>query len=175
VRAHLLLVGSPVSREEVARIQTTVVACGLGDRVRLLGARSDVSALLCACDVYAQTSRREELPLGVLEAMATGLPVYGTDVGGLPEVVPAADLKNLVTLGDIEGLADRLAAAARSPQALKAMRDRLPSAVQAISPDVIIPQIERAFDEVMAVRVRRWGRAAPPHFDERIPAELPPA
>jgi glycosyltransferase involved in cell wall biosynthesis len=157
VRAHLLLIGPFSSVEEVARIEAATADLGLTGRVHLLGARPDVGDLLSACDVYVQTSRREELPLGVLEAMATGLPIFGTPVGGVPEVVPEADLGNLAELGDIQGLADRLATAWRAPAALTAMAERLPAAVRAISPDVIVPKVIDAFEDIVTVRQKRWG------------------
>lgn len=64
-------------------------ALGLADRVRLLGRRDDVPELLAAADLFALTSRSEGLPLAVAEAMACGLPVVGTDVGGMRDVVGA--------------------------------------------------------------------------------------
>ena len=60
---------------------------GLADTVSFLGPRDDVAALLAAADVYVHPSLFEALPTTVLEAMATGLPVVATDVGGVPELV----------------------------------------------------------------------------------------
>ena len=60
---------------------------GLADTVCFLGPRNDVPALLTAADVYVHPSLFEALPTTVLEAMATGLPVVATDVGGVPELV----------------------------------------------------------------------------------------
>lgn len=65
------------------RIQST----GLGDRFELAGFVDRPSDEWSAASVYVQPSRREGLPLAVIEAMATGLPVVATDVGGLPELV----------------------------------------------------------------------------------------
>ena len=53
----------------------------------MTGARGDVEELLSAFDVFALTSRSEGLPLVVLEAMATHLPVVASAVGGLPDVI----------------------------------------------------------------------------------------
>lgn len=60
---------------------------GLGDRFRLLGFRPDAVRLLSGCDVFCLASHHEGLPVAVMEAMALGLPVVATDVGGLSELV----------------------------------------------------------------------------------------
>jgi glycosyltransferase involved in cell wall biosynthesis len=62
-------------------------ALGLGDRVRWLGSRSDVPEVLAAADLAISASHQEGSSNAVLEAMAAGLPVVGTNVGGTPEAV----------------------------------------------------------------------------------------
>jgi glycosyltransferase involved in cell wall biosynthesis len=69
---------------------------GLGDRVRLLGFRRDVARLLAACDVFCLTSRREGVPVSILEAMAVGRPVVATRVGGVAELVADGETGILV-------------------------------------------------------------------------------
>ena len=59
----------------------------IADRVRFLGARSDVPEVLAALDVFTLTSIYEGSPFALLEAMAMGLPVVATHVGAVPEVV----------------------------------------------------------------------------------------
>ncbi len=82
--ARLLLVGDGPARAE---IEAKVLACGLGDAVCLAGTRSDVASVLAASDVFLMTSLGEGIPLTVIEAMAAGVPVVSTDVGGLPEMI----------------------------------------------------------------------------------------
>lgn len=80
----LLLIGDGPRREE---LHTLVQQLGIQDRVQFLGVRSDVADLLQAVDVFALTSLCEAASLTLLEAMAAGLPVVVTDVGGNPEIV----------------------------------------------------------------------------------------
>lgn len=75
--------------------------------VRLLGSRPDVPDLLAAADVYVLTSRWEARALVVQEAMAAGVPVVATAVGGIPELV--GDAGRLVPPGDAGELAARVA------------------------------------------------------------------
>jgi glycosyltransferase involved in cell wall biosynthesis len=81
---------------------------GLGDRVRFLGRRDDVPALLAAADVLVLPSSIEGLPLVVLEAMAAGVPVVATSVGGTPEAVVDGETGLLVPPGDVHALARAL-------------------------------------------------------------------
>jgi len=97
-----------------------------GADVRFLGARPDVPELLAAADLFVLTSRWEARALVVQEAMAAGVPVVVTAVGGLPELVADAGL--LVREGDAPGLAtavgDLLASPARRDTLARAARRR---------------------------------------------------
>lgn len=59
----------------------------MGESVRFLGTRGDVPTLMNAADVYVMSSSWEGLPLVLLEASASGLPIIATDVGGNAEIV----------------------------------------------------------------------------------------
>jgi len=76
-------------------------------RVTLLGVRSDIAELLASADVFALASDYEGHPIALLEAMAAGLPVVATAVGGVPEIVGDAGL--LVPAGDPAALASAIA------------------------------------------------------------------
>jgi glycosyltransferase involved in cell wall biosynthesis len=68
-------------------LEDQVHASGLARNVRFLGERSDVAALLGAADLFVLPSRSEASPNSVVEAMAAGLPVVATRVGGVPELI----------------------------------------------------------------------------------------
>jgi len=83
--AVLVIVGDGPMRAE---LETQARELGIASRVRFLGRRTDIPALLSAFDVFVLSSVSEGLPLTVLEAMAAGVPVVSTDVGALREVLP---------------------------------------------------------------------------------------
>jgi glycosyltransferase involved in cell wall biosynthesis len=70
-----------------AEIRALHARLGLGDRLSLLGLRPDAVRIMAACDVFVLASHWEGLGVAVMEALALGLPVVATAVGGVPEVV----------------------------------------------------------------------------------------
>jgi glycosyltransferase involved in cell wall biosynthesis len=84
------------------------------ERVRLLGVRRDTPELLAAADVFALASDWEGHPLALMEAMAAGLPVVATRVGGVEEIVGDAGL--LVPAGDEEDLTRALRQLMEDPE-----------------------------------------------------------
>ncbi|NNF27487.1 MAG: glycosyltransferase [Gemmatimonadetes bacterium] len=82
--ATLLLLGDGPQRPA---LEDRAGALGIKERIRFLGYRDNVLEGLWASDIVVVPSRMEGLSLAALEAMATGLPVVATRVGGLPEIV----------------------------------------------------------------------------------------
>jgi glycosyltransferase involved in cell wall biosynthesis len=107
-RWHLLLAGAG-SLAGAAR-------CGACERVHFLGVRPDVPELLAASDIFALASHWEGNPMSVMEAMAAGLPVVATAVGGVPELVIDGETGLLVPAGDERAFAAALAALAADPE-----------------------------------------------------------
>ena len=71
-------------------------AAPLGDTVRFVGYRADVMEVLDAVDVLVHPSRADAFPTTLLEAMAAGVPVVATAVGGIPEIVESGVTGSLV-------------------------------------------------------------------------------
>lgn len=84
IDARLVLVGDG---PEYSRTRELVESLGLADVVRYVGVVEDVMPLLRAADLLLLPSETESFGLVALEAMASGVPVVASDVGGLPEVV----------------------------------------------------------------------------------------
>lgn len=114
---RLVIAGDGPLRSAVSELVTTL---GAGAFVHLLGARRDVPDVLNALDAFVMSSDTEGLPLVVLEAMATGLPVLSTAVGGIPTVLDHGQTGFLVPAGDEAALRARAADLHRDPAASRA-------------------------------------------------------
>jgi glycosyltransferase involved in cell wall biosynthesis len=110
---HLLLVGDG---EEADGVRAQVERLGLGRRIHLLGSRRDVPDLLAASDSFVLPSLWEGLPVALVEAMASELPVIATDVSGTREAMIDGDTGWLVPPGDAAALATAMAALVGDPQ-----------------------------------------------------------
>ena len=106
-RVHLIIAGEGPEKQNLTE---QVRALAQPGSVHLTGNRRDVPRLLAALDAFVLTSVREGLPLVIPEAMAAGLPVVATAVGGIPQVVAEGETGFLVEYGDEEALRARLAA-----------------------------------------------------------------
>jgi glycosyltransferase involved in cell wall biosynthesis len=93
-----------------AKLEERIAAAGLGDVVFLTGARNDIAHLMQTFSVFALSSIAEGTPVTLLEAMATGLPVVSTAVGGIPALVADGATGMLAPAGDAKALARALAA-----------------------------------------------------------------
>jgi glycosyltransferase involved in cell wall biosynthesis len=99
--AYLVIAGRG---ELEGELRSQAAALGLADRVRLLGLRSDIPALLAAADVFLLPSLSEGLPIALLEAMFAGKPIVASDVGGIGAALGDGAAGILVPPGSDEAL-----------------------------------------------------------------------
>lgn len=109
---HAQIIGDGPERGAIA---AEIERLGAGAAVALVGERDDVPERLAAADVFVLSSRSEAMPMVVLEAMAAGLPVVASAVGGMPELVVDGETGLLVVPGDPQPLAAALSRLARDP------------------------------------------------------------
>lgn len=102
--------------EEEAALRALAHDGGIAERVSLLGFRTDVPDLLAAADVFVMPSLSEGLPLALVEAMASGVAIVASDVGGIPEVVTRDVDAVLAPPGDAGRLADSIATLVVRPE-----------------------------------------------------------
>ena len=143
---RLLVVGDGPERAALERL---TVECGLDHRVAFVGFRDDAREWLAACDAYTNSSISEGVSLTILEAMAAGVPVVATAVGGTPEVVddscgrlvpprdPAALTAALDELATSPDLRDALGRTARRRVETRFAIDRMVEEYAAVYNEVV--------------------------------------
>jgi glycosyltransferase involved in cell wall biosynthesis len=103
--ARLVFIGDGPAASD---LRHQVHEVGLAEHVHFLGSRRDIPRLLRAFDVFVLPSHQEGLGLAIIEAMAAGLPVVATRVGGIPEVVVEEETGLLVEPRNPPGLAEAI-------------------------------------------------------------------
>jgi N-acetyl-alpha-D-glucosaminyl L-malate synthase BshA len=145
--ARLLFVGDGPER---VRAQQLAEELGLGERVLFLGKQSSVAELLSCSDLFVLPSEHEAFGLVALEAMACGVPVIATRVGGIPEVVTDGASGYLAEVGDVATMAEQgialLADDARWNEASAAAR----ADAERYGAERVVPLYEACYEEVLA-------------------------
>ncbi|MFH1131971.1 MAG: glycosyltransferase [Pseudomonadota bacterium] len=118
---RLVLVGDGPDR---AALESLAEQLPNGQFVQFVGMRQDVPRILNAFDLFALSSRTEGLPLVLLEAMATGLPIVATSVGGVPEVIKERETGFLVGPADESAMRRRIKRFAEDPELGKRWGER---------------------------------------------------
>lgn len=136
---------------DVPQIAARAAALGIAGNIELLGwvGGEQKNALLATAEVYVLPSYNEGLPMSVLEAMAAGMPVVSTPVGGIPEAVTDGVEGYLVAAGDIDGLAGRLRQLLSDPGLSERMGAAARRKVETtFSSGAVLPQIEQLYLEL---------------------------
>ncbi len=104
---HLVIVGDGPMKQELEQQAKTL---SIHDRVHFLGLRNNVSDIMADCDIFVLSSRSEATPAAIMEAMAVGLPVVATHVGGIPDIVATGETGLLVAPDDAIALREAITA-----------------------------------------------------------------
>ncbi|MET0062176.1 MAG: glycosyltransferase family 4 protein [Candidatus Thiodiazotropha endolucinida] len=138
---------------ELAEARRRAVDLGLYEQVELLGwvRGEQKQTLLETAAIYVLPSYHESLPMSVLEAMANGLPVISTLVGGIPEAVSDGIEGYLVEPGDVDMLKERLAGLLRDEDLRRRMGKAGRLKVEhSFSTEVVVPQFEALYAELLS-------------------------
>jgi glycosyltransferase involved in cell wall biosynthesis len=149
---RIWVAGEGFLRDSLEREHASLV---LGDFVRFLGFRRDVPDLLRAADLFCLSSYLEGMGTSILDAMAAGLPVVATRVGGIPEVVAEGETGLLVPAREPLALADALAELAGDPARRAIMGERARVKVRDFSADRTAERTRAAYREARRGRQRR--------------------
>jgi glycosyltransferase involved in cell wall biosynthesis len=121
----VFLVAGPYSEVDFGqRMLAAAEAPELMGRVRFLGARSDIPDFMASLDLFFLPSRAEPLGLVVLEAMASGVPVIASKVGGIPEILTSPDIGRLVDPVTPDRFADTIRDILSQPDVRRSMGEK---------------------------------------------------
>ncbi|MGH9752747.1 MAG: glycosyltransferase [Blastocatellia bacterium] len=146
-RVHLILVGEGNLGNEIT---AQAAHLGIGAKTRLLGRREDAAHLVAAFDVAVLASLSEGLPNTVMEAMAAGVPMVATAVGGVLELIEDGKTGFLVPPAKPEAMAERIeyALSHTNLTGLMATRGRQ-FVVERFGMERMVAAVERLYDEVI--------------------------
>jgi glycosyltransferase involved in cell wall biosynthesis len=153
---RLEIAGSGPLREA---LEAEVVRAGLEQHVKFLGWIDDIGSVLSRWSVFVMPSLDEGFPIAALDAMAAGVPVVASSVGGVPELIQDGTNGCLVPPRDVDALVSRLRVLLCDP----ALRDRMGSAGFArvrdhFGPSQMVVNFVQLYDELLATAVPRSGR-----------------
>jgi glycosyltransferase involved in cell wall biosynthesis len=150
-QSRLLLVGDG---PEAERLRALASALPHGRFVHFLGERSDVPRVLGAMDLFVLSSITEGLPLAILEAMAAGLPILATPVGGIPEVVRTRVSGYMFPVGQAGALRTLLDAMRRDRAEIRRMGDEARRAAQTLySRDTAVERYVATYESARRARL----------------------
>ncbi len=144
--ARLVLVGGGPYR---AQVEAMVRAAGLTEAVHLTGRAAQIWPHLAGADVFVLASPSEALGIAIMEAMAAGLPVVASDVGGIPELVTPGVTGELFAVRDHDALARQLIALLGSPQRLGAMSAAALEAAEAMRMEESVEAYFRLYERLI--------------------------
>jgi glycosyltransferase involved in cell wall biosynthesis len=119
--------------------------------VQFLGKIDSVAPLLAAADLFVLPTNAESFGLSALEALASGTPVIGSNVGGLPEVVRDGETGVLCGVGDVSGMARAAVSLLRDESKWSAMSEAAASDARSrFAKDDIVQRYEQVYSTAIA-------------------------
>jgi N-acetyl-alpha-D-glucosaminyl L-malate synthase BshA len=147
VKAKFLLVGDGPDRNACEALAREL---GIWNQTRFLGKQSELASILSASDVFLIPSGNESFGLAALEAMACGVPVISSDIGGLPEVNVDGKTGYIVKMGDVDILAERMKTLLTDePLRAQMGKNALDHALSNFTKEQIVPMYEAAYEKAL--------------------------
>jgi len=149
---RLTMAGSDKLDGSFERTRAEVSAMRLGGRVSFPGLvpKQDVPGVLSQNDIFINTANIDNTPVSVIEALACGLPVVSTNVGGMPYLLEHGETGLLVNPGDAEAMAGAIQLLVTTPGLASRLTRNGRKLVETFDWNVVIPLWRRLFDEVLA-------------------------
>ncbi|MDX1418494.1 MAG: N-acetyl-alpha-D-glucosaminyl L-malate synthase BshA [Rubricoccaceae bacterium] len=154
----LLLVGDGPDRPTAEALARDL---GVHHEVRFLGKQEPVEEILSIADLFLMPSGSETFGLAALEAMACGVPVVSSDIGGLPELNLEGETGFLRPLGDVDGMTAAAHRILAEPGLHEAMAANALARAERFDVDEVVPAYEAYYQRVMDEQTEAIARVRP--------------
>lgn len=138
-RVLLVLLGEGELRRGLEQLTFQV---GVAEHVRFLGWRPDVARIMAACDIFCLPSRNEGMGKVLVEAMAMGIPLIASDIGGIRDIVRPGENGILAPVGDIQAWTEAIARLSGDPE----LRGRMGNAGRRLAPRYSSEEMIKSID-----------------------------
>lgn len=142
IPAKLMMVGEGPDK---VKAENLCASLGISNRVQFVGNSDEVTKILCFSDLFLLTSEKESFGLVALEAMASGVPVISTNVGGLPEVNLHGHTGFLSELGDIDQMAEYALQLLKNTDLLNSFKKNAKEYARKFDIHTIVPMYENLY------------------------------
>lgn len=132
-----------------ARLRAKAEELGVRDRVKLLGFRKDIAELHKAADIFVFPSLQEGLPVAVMEAMASGLPIVASRIRGNEDLLQNNRGGYLVKAQDSEQLAEVISKMIKAPEQRAKMEKRNLEIIRHYGQETVLQKMKEFFDEIV--------------------------
>lgn len=148
VDATLVLVGDGEDRRPAEGLAAEL---GVAERCRFVGYQQRMDEWYASFDAFCLPSANEGTPVAAIEALAAGVPVVATRVGGTPAVVDEGESGFLVDVGDVDAISDRLAQLAGDPDLRRRMgRTGAEQMRERYGLERMVDEVERLYERLLA-------------------------
>jgi len=147
--SRLLIVGEGEEKEELLKLCADL---NLNNQIRFIGEipNSQIPSHLSLADVFLLPSLSEGFPVSILEAMAAGLPIVASNIGGIPEIVIEGKNGYLANPKDPNGIADRVIRILSNDQLRKEMGNNSYTLSKKYNWDTLAEQVEEIYSKIVA-------------------------
>ena len=132
-----------------ARLRAKAEELGVRDRVKLLGFRKDIAELHKAADIFVFPSLQEGLPVAVMEAMASGLPIVASKIRGNEDLISNNQGGYLVNPMDSEQVAKAIEKMIQNPKKREKMEKRNLEIIAKYGQETVLQKMDEFFDEIV--------------------------
>jgi len=150
INCKLLLIGDGPERPKAEKLAKNL---GISNRVHFLGNVKNVQEILGKSDLFLLPSEDESFGLAALEAMSCEVPVVASNIGGLKELITHGVDGYLITVGDVEALAEYSLKTLQDPKLQEEFgKNARQKVLKKYTPDKIVPRYENLYNEILKER-----------------------